>query len=745
MTQSSFRWSAWKLVLAAAAFATGALGGSVLETTGFTDCGSAPDVKVSALNIKYDSSTQKINFSVAGSSKTSRNVTAVLTVSAYGTEFYNNKFDPCKESTYVKQLCPVPAGDWAADGSQDVPDNYASMIPSIAFQIPDISALATLKLIDQSDDDTVVCIESQVTNGKTVQLKAVTYLSVGIIGASMAVSGFQAASSSIYGATGGGIPSPSFVETLGWFQGMAMNGMLSVSYPPVYRSFTKNFGFSAGIVPWSSLQMSIDSFRNKTGGNTTLDNFETLQSATLVYMDNSTSSANSSTFKRGLENFGTLFPRDESSPSLDLSNVKMTVSGISAFAQQLSVPKANTFMTVLLIVAIVVAAIVVGILLIKVILEFWALFGSFPKSLAGFREHYWGSIARAITSLILLLYGMWVLYCVFQFTNGDSWAAKTLAGVTLAIFTGILAFFSWKIYSTVQKLKSEEGNPSGLYQNKDIWIKYSLFYESYKKDYWWLFIPTIIYLFAKGCTLAAGDGHGKAQTIAQCVVEALMLGLLVWSRPYERKSGTIIGIAIQVVRLLSVVCIFVFVEELGVQQTTKTVVGVVLIVVQSTLTGLLVVLIAWNAINIACKENPHRKRRKDMEKAQRDVDALTPLDARNSLLLDRKHDGESFNMFPISKEKENRVSMNKGRYSDAEEGYRHEFYTDSPPRHRDLTVNDGNEARSSLIESAAPMGWDNRAPSPDRLERHDNYGSYGQSYSNRQSRGYGNGGGFRGF
>ena len=90
-----------------------------------------------------------------------------------------------------------------------------------------------------------------------------------------------------------------------------------------------------------------------------------------------------------------------------------------------------------------------------------------------------------------------------------------------------------------------------------------------------------------------------------------MLGLLVWNRPYERKSGNIINIFIQVVRALSVVCILVFVEELGIAQTTQTVTGVVLIAVQSVLTGVLAILIAANAVIMCCKENPHRKRRKE--------------------------------------------------------------------------------------------------------------------------------------
>jgi hypothetical protein len=117
--------------------------------------------------------------------------------------------------------------------------------------------------------------------------------------------------------------------------------------------------------------------------------------------------------------------------------------------------------------------------------------------------------------------GIWVLYCIFQFAHGDSWAAKILAGVTLGLFTGILGFFAFKIWHTARQLKKTEGDTSGLYENKETWLKYSLFYDSYKKDYWWVFIPMIVYMFAKGCVLAAADGHGLTQTVAQLIIECL--------------------------------------------------------------------------------------------------------------------------------------------------------------------------------------------------------------------------------
>jgi hypothetical protein len=419
----------------------------------------------------------------------------------------------------------VPSGSFSASGTQSIPSAYASLIPSIAFSVPDIAAEATMQLKSLDTGADVACITSQVNNGKTAAVPAVSYVAAGIAGAALVVTGIGAIGAAAGGGStaGSGTMSPSFTEVFTWFQGMAMNGMMSVNYPTVYRSFTKNFAFSTGVIPWKAMQVSIDNFRAATGGNLTDDSVQYLENATLVFGDGS-----SATKRSFIE--GALFLRDSLSTSVNStsdstsssnSTIEVTVAGIKAYVEELAVPSANTFMTVLLIVACIIAAIAVGILFFKVILETWALFGSFPKGLTGFRKHYWGTMARAIVQLILVLYGTWALYCIYQFTHGDSWAAKTLAGVTLALFTAVLAFFAFKIWSTANKLKKMEGDVSGLYEDKENWLKYSIFYDSYKKDSWWLFLPAIIYMFAKGCVLAAADGHGLTQTVAQLVIECL--------------------------------------------------------------------------------------------------------------------------------------------------------------------------------------------------------------------------------
>ncbi|KAK5130249.1 hypothetical protein LTR04_004991, partial [Oleoguttula sp. CCFEE 6159] len=269
------------------------------------------------MNVEYNKDTKQVTFDVAGSSSEIQNVTASMKVLAYGKQVYQKDFNPCDKDTFVAQLCPVPAGHFAAAGSQDIPSSYASMIPSIAFSVPDLDGEAKLELKSLDSGQDLACIQSTVNNGKTMEVPAVSYVAVGIAGAALALSALSALGAGAH--AGSASPSPSFSEVVGWFQGLAMNGMLSVPYPSVYRSFTKNFAFSGGLVSWGSMQTTIDSFRQHTGGNLTNDSYKYLRNATLVYSNG----ANSSVAKRGLEDL-ILLARDIT------TNVNGTSSTIGA-------------------------------------------------------------------------------------------------------------------------------------------------------------------------------------------------------------------------------------------------------------------------------------------------------------------------------------------------------------------------------------------------------------------------------
>ena len=98
----------WSLQAACAlAFSTTALGQDILETSGLSSCrNGTATVDVERVNIQYNSSNKTVTFDVAGTSTREQNVTAKLSITAFGNDIFSNEFNPCDTGTFVERLCP---------------------------------------------------------------------------------------------------------------------------------------------------------------------------------------------------------------------------------------------------------------------------------------------------------------------------------------------------------------------------------------------------------------------------------------------------------------------------------------------------------------------------------------------------------------------------------------------------------------------------------------------------------------
>jgi hypothetical protein len=198
---------------------------------------------------------------------------------------------------------------------------------------------ATLQLLG-ADNQTVSCLTSQIENGKSTNSKGVTLATVGIAGAALIMTGIASigslgAAGGTPGPNSGSAHAPNFADVMQWFQFISYTGMFSVDYPPVYRSFVKNFAWATGLVSWGGLQEGIDSFRAKTGGNLTNMNYEYLENATLVY----TAEPGSTTLSKRDLDFG--FGDNGGSNSTNAGGVSQVVSGVQAFVESLVIPSAK--------------------------------------------------------------------------------------------------------------------------------------------------------------------------------------------------------------------------------------------------------------------------------------------------------------------------------------------------------------------------------------------------------------------
>lgn len=129
------------------------------------------------------------------------------------------------------------------------------------------------------------------------------------------------------------------------------------------------------------------------------------------------------------------------------------------------------------------------------------------------------------------------------------------------------------------------------------------------------------------------------------------------------------------------------------------------------------------------------------EKIKRDMDTLTPLDARNSLLLDRTHMPEK-SMFAVSadlNEKGHIRQESAERYYPMDGDLRAPVAPSGGLIYRPLTPTSANDSQG-LLDGAAPIGSTDRPPTAPAAEQ-EYRGTYGPSSNFGQ--GYGNGGPYR--
>jgi hypothetical protein len=93
--------------------------------------------------------------------------------------------------------------------------------------------------------------------------------------------------------------------------------------------------------------------------------------------------------------------------------------------------------------------------------------------------------------------------------------------------------------------------------------KYGFFYDQFKSRLWWFFVPIIIMSLVRAFLIVFG-GSGMVQAIGILAAEGIFLLLLFWRRPYDGRGANVINAMIAVVRVLSIVCILIFVQELGI-------------------------------------------------------------------------------------------------------------------------------------------------------------------------------------
>ncbi|KAI0766551.1 hypothetical protein BC629DRAFT_1293026 [Irpex lacteus] len=555
-----------------------------LFTSSVSYCSPPESILIQQFDISYFPQNRSVAYNVSLESvRPNLNVFANLFVNVYGMRPFNVSLDLC--TLLHGAFCPLPTYNFTGFDQIILPDtlDIASLLPGIAYKIPDLEAFVQLTLTESSSHKTVACIQATVANGWSTRQKAVEWTTGAIA--------LLALASAIWWSyvRPDALAPVRLLDLMHLFQTIAASGLLALNYPGVYRAYTLNFAWSLGLFaqsPMSSIQNTINNMRAHTGANVSdagsnavslvnrkLSPYNNIaqvnQLMAPILFGNGTGhdvSPQSSVFVGG--NVATV--TQESTNVLE--------AGIPIYTNFIGIATANAFMTIffisLILTAIALVTLSLGYLLVLSLVHTpWGQRrrASLDKARAGYP-----SFARAwALRVALICFAPVFIFTFFQWTLNDSWASVLLSVILWLIILACVAT------SLVFLLRP------GLFSR---WIRDVDPAESATLLPWTAALRPQRYYYAlaiftamlvKTLVTGFGQAHGMVQTIIILITEIALFASLLVLRPFQTRGADILAVILSVFRVVCTGLMIAFSESLDLDAIPRVVVGIIIAVIYS--------------------------------------------------------------------------------------------------------------------------------------------------------------------
>lgn len=310
-------------------------------TSSVAYCSPPIAILVTDLNLTYFPGNSTLEFDLsAASTQDDLNVSIALSVNAYGIGVFDVSIDLCSFASGI--LCPLPKYQFSGGGIFPVPSDVGEQVPAIAYNIPDLEAVATVQLTDTSTNNVVGCVQATLSNGHTARQSGAKWATVGLALLALFSALLHASIAQSVGAAQWRI-----VDVMLAIQQPAITALLSLNYPIVFLEYGSNFAWSLGLVDIPSLQSSITQTRTNTGGHDTAVFGKNLTAVTGRKLNpfSDTQSASSSGFGKSINSgslgLGGVLATNENGTSNVLSAAQGAVA--SAGSNKLSIQPLSSY------------------------------------------------------------------------------------------------------------------------------------------------------------------------------------------------------------------------------------------------------------------------------------------------------------------------------------------------------------------------------------------------------------------
>ena len=541
---------------AIASFVSLASAERLIESNSLNPCQDNSSFTATLFNVIFTPDNGSFAFDVVGVSSINGFVEAEIDVIAYGYQALHQTIDPCKSN--LEGMCPMRPGQINIKSNFPVDASVVAQIPSIAYGVPDLDGLVKIYVKDQSSGTNLACVEAQLSNGKTVDLAAVGWVTAVIAGLALLAS---AVTSGLGHSNTAAHVAANALSLFGFFQAQAIIGMTAVPLPPVVASWTQNFQWTLGIIRVGFLQDVCTWYQRATGGtpSTLLSNLST---ASVEVQKRSVMAKRSVELTHRLFKtaYAELVRRTSGSNAPSSAGQTVIVRGIKRVGFRANIEPTNIFLTGLIFFIVFVALTAICVSLFKAFCEFavkahWFKGDKFEDFRTGWKVVLKGILFR----IVLIGYPQIVILCLWELTQRDSAAEVILALFFFVSMTIALAWASLKVFRIAKRSVAMHKNPAYiLYSDPSALNKWGFLYVQFRATAYYFIIPLLLYIFIKGLFIAFAQSSGTAQAIALVISEAAFLIGVSILRPWMDKKTNGFNIAIAAINFINVIFLLVF-------------------------------------------------------------------------------------------------------------------------------------------------------------------------------------------
>lgn len=467
--------------------------------------------------------------------------------------------------------------------------------------MPDLDATIVIYVKNETTGGNIACLSADLSNGHTVDQPAVAWVLAVIAGLGLGGSALAFMRGHLNTATHISFFSLALLELM---QSQATIGLSSVNLPPIAQSWTQMFQWSLGILHVGFLQTLCTWYLRATGG-TPSDIMTEAKSVSVITQKRSLIDENTHISTNLLKRATTSM----SSTTTTSTGTEITLKGIRRMAYRARIEPTNIFMTSYSVFVFFGCILVLVVLAFKFICQALGKSNKLPDRLrfvaAGLKSTTRGILLRFIT----LVTPSAAVFCFWEFTRLDSAGELVLAiswwvGITIClVWTAATAMFH------IQKSRRSGISASYvLYSGLDkLSRKLSFLHVHYTANTYYFFAIAHLYTQAKGIVTGVSQPAPKTQAVIILVIDCIMLGLVIWLRPYMDKSMNRFGLATAIFGFLNSICLLFFSEIFTGPKMMNSVIGVLFCLYNAIYMLVLVIFLIMSLVYAFVLKDPERR------------------------------------------------------------------------------------------------------------------------------------------